>query len=306
MNLFERIGEATNSLATLYHLNVGWFLFIYLISFVPFYFGYFLILYGTTRQLSFDDILHLRLRHSFHWTNKATWGLIIHVFGRIMPYMFIIIFGRNLPTWIYAAAFFALGFSIYLLYKRLLALQMKSMVARELSIEKLAVVADDADVERLWGIYGGTFEEVNKKSPCKQSFDHKHFVEAMRESTILKYLLMHPKEGAIGLAMITNDFKNTTWISSDYFREHFPHQFSKQAIYYFMGIALDKKHRGNRYSLVLIEHIIDDIPHHAVMGFDHSHNVNPVLHYFTRVVKQAKSIRRTHIDRQHYHIVERV
>ncbi len=76
-------------------------------------------------------------------------------------------------------------------------------------------------------------------------------------------------------------------------------------IYYFQGLAVHDQFRSRNHSLALIEHIIDDIPHNAIMGFDHSNNINPLLHHFTKVVRQARSILRTHIDRQHYHVVQR-
>ena len=65
-------------------------------------------------------------------------------------------------------------------------------------------------------------------------------------------------------------------------------------------------HKGNGYSLYLIEHIIDDLPKESIMGFDHSGNINPLLHHFTKIIKQSNKINRQRIDQQHYHVVSRI
>ena len=191
---------------------------------------------------------------------------------------------------------------------KLLKLPLKDIVPKghgEISVLKKDLISDPQESEKVWEIYNHTFEKVNRMSPCKQSFDRDHFLEALHDPTIHKYLLHSDSVGTIGLALITNDFKNAPWISSDYFKAHFSDAFEKKEIYYFLGLAIHEHFRSRRYSLLLIEHIIDDIPHHAVLGFDHSRNINPLLHHFTKVVKQARSIIRTHIDRQHYHVVQR-
>jgi ribosomal protein S18 acetylase RimI-like enzyme len=224
-----------------------------------------------------------------------------------MPYLYILFFSRNLPLWVYALVSGVAIFSVVFIVRRLIRhRRMHSFSNSEVSVMKRERITDDADEKRLWDIYRATFEKVNRMSPCRQSFDKEHFLEALHDVTVLKYLLIHKDAGSIGIGFITNDFKNTPWISWEYFKAHYPEPFEQRHIYYFMGLAIDEKFRGRRYSLPLIEHIIDDLPHHAIMGFDHSGNVNPMLHHFTRIVKQARSLRRSYLDRQHYHIVKRM
>src|SRR3989338_1522022 len=295
----------SNSLSSEYNLDVQWFFVIYLISFAPFYFGYFLMAYGTTRNLKFTDLIHLRFRHKLQWHSYSNWGLLIHLFGRVMPYVYILIIGRNLPLWVYFLIVSIIGFSVgYLLYK-ILQKGNRSENKNYFSVIKKDNISDPVEIETIWEIYNHTFEKVNRLSPCRQSFDHDHFVEALRDSTIHKYLLQSTVDGTVGIGLITNDFKNAPWISSDYFKAHFPEAFAKNTIYYFLGLAIKEHFRARRLSLLLIEDIIDEIPHDAIMGFDHSRNINPLLHHFTKVVRQARSLMRTHIDRQHYHIVQR-
>ena len=156
----------------------------------------------------------------------------------------------------------------------------------------------------LWNIYNKTFEPLNVISPCKQSFDQTHFMELLIDESVKKFILSKENIGILGLALITNDLKNTPWISEEYFKFKFPEKYSEKKVYYFVGLAIDKKFRGNKYSISLIEKVIDNLPENSVMGFDHSKNINPLLHHFTKIIRQSRLINRTHIDQQHYHVVE--
>ena len=105
--------------------------------------------------------------------------------------------------------------------------------------------------------------------------------------------------------MMTSDFKNTPWISEEYFKENYPEEYEKGVIRYFIGLAVHSDFRGNRYSMALMEYIFDNLPVDAIVGFDHSHNVNPMLHHFIRIMRQGNLLKRTYIDRQHYHVIQR-
>ena len=133
-----------------------------------------------------------------------------------------------------------------------------------------------------------------------------HNGEQLSKRAALKYIITDKdNNNFIALALITNNLKNSPWISEEYFESKFPDHFSKGLIYYFMGLAIHDDYKRQGHSLNLIEMIIDDLPHEAIMGFDHSYNINPILHYFTSIVKQAKFIKRKHLDKQSYHIVHR-
>lgn len=286
-------------------LNLSLFLVIYFVSFIPFYLGYFLIIYGTTRNLKWRDIFHLELRGKLQWSEQSKVGLIIHLIGRLMPYAYIIIYARNLHWAIYVFVWGVILISLYVLFKKIYFHSKRSSFDPDVSIDVKEVITDTGDREILWNIYDKTFAPVNKISPCKQSIDYDHFIEIMHDRTVRKYILRRKDVGIIGLALVTNDFKNTPWISEEYFKVNYPAEYSLKNIYYFMGIAISQYHRGRKYSILLIEKIIDDLPEKIVLGFDHSRNINPMLHHFTRIVRQADVIERKHIDRQHYHVVQR-
>ena len=175
----------------------------------------------------------------------------------------------------------------------------------DIEIIKKDIIDNDNDKKLLWLIYNETFSPLNKISPCKQSFDEDHFSEVLNDELVYKYLIINKKSEIIGLGLITNHFRNTPWISEEYFKENFSDKHESKLVYYFMGLAINKKYRGNRYSIHLIERIIDDLPKDSIMGFDHSQNINPLLHHFTKIIKHADQITRKRIDRQHYHVVKR-
>jgi hypothetical protein len=220
-----------------------------------------------------------------------------------MPYLYILIYGKNMPVIFYVAVLFIVIVPlIFFIYK--IINKGNDQLPDGIEMFKMEHISNREDVESLWNIYNHTFEPLNRISPCKQSLDHEHFIEALSSTSISKYTLHKKSLGYIGIGLITNDFKNLTWISEDYFRYKFPKEFEKKLVYYLIGIAISPEFRGNKLSIKLIESVMDDLPRDVVIGFDHSRNINPVLHHFTRVVKQAGLIKRIHIDRQHYHAVQ--
>lgn len=301
--VFIYIRDTSDALALAYNLDLRVFFGIYLASIPPFYLGYFLMLYGTTRSLSWRDVIKFNFKGELKWSTHAKIGLLVHIVGRLMPYIYIVIWGRNIPYWIYAAVFIFMIVTAYGLYWHLHSFRKKNKLSA--NIVRKDEITDESQIAELWRIYDITFQPINRISPCKQSFDQIHFVEAMHDKTVRKYILLSPEGKSIGIALVTDKFVNTPWISEEYFKTNYPTEYTAGLIFYFMGLAVDPAFRGNRYSISLIEYVIDDIPDNAIMGFDHSRNVNPMLHHFTRIVKQARLIERSHIDRQHYHVVQR-
>ncbi len=299
----EFISDTLNSLIVMHNLDARVFIFVYFVSFIPFYLGYFLLIYGTARKLKWSDVHSLNFKGKFTWNSTALSGVYVHLFGRMMPYAYIVFFGSNLPIYIYILVFLILLISIFFFFRRLRISKIRSDMS-SVDIKLDFVVSDITEMNRLWEIYGETFEPVNKITPCKQSLDKEHFFSVLKSTSVRKYLLKPPEGFIIGIGLVTNDFSNTPWISEDYFQENYPVECGKKLAFYFMGLAIDKNFRGRRYSISLIEHIIDDLPEGAIMGFDHSKNVNPLLHHFTRIVKQARIIERRRIDSQHYHVVQ--
>jgi len=182
--------------------------------------------------------------------------------------------------------------------------RIKSNVEEDLLIQKREIVDSFKEKEELWKIYDDSFLRTNKETPCRQSLDKKHFFDVLMSSSVAKYIaIFKPSKKIIGIGMISNDLKNSPWISEDYFKSQFAGYFSEKLIYYFMGIAISKEYRRRGYAIGIIEYIIDDIPQNAIMGFDHSQKKNPYIKYFTSMVKQSRFIKRKYLDSQRYYLV---
>jgi len=282
---FTEIWSSANHLARDYNLDAKVFITVYLLSFIPFYLGYFLIIYGSTREMHWRDIFRFKLG-KLKWNNESKAGLFIHLFGRAMPYAYIIFFGQNLPLFVYifvAVLFFIPFFNfIRKAYSGFIRIRNRNHASTIIRKE----IVDDMDE-------ADSFLPINKITPCKQSLDREHFHKILRESSAIKYLVLQKESNQlIGMGIITNKLKNSPWISEEYFKTKFPEKFSQQLVYYFMGLAICDEHRREGHSLALIERIIDDLPPKSVLGFDHSNNVNPFLYYFTHIVKQARFLKR--------------
>lgn len=293
-------------LAQTYNIDAKIFLAVYFLSILPFYLGYFLIIHGSTRETQLADVIKFKIK-KLKWNRESMAGLFVHLVGRAMPYAYVLLWGENLPSWVYATIFVLFfipsAFFIRKIYRSFLAIKGRN---NDIVIMKKEVVQNEQEISALWGIYDDCFTRLNKLSPCKQSFDREHFVEVLKDSSSSKYLIYNKHDNElVGIGIVSNNLRNSPWISEEYFKYKYPEKFSKDLIYYFMGIAINSEYGKKGYSLALIEKIIDDIPHGSIVGFDHSRNANPFLHYFTHVVKQARSLKREHIDRQHYHIVYR-
>lgn len=299
------IHNTSNHLSEVYNLDPRVLFILYLVSLPPFYGGYLLMAYGTTRHLNFSDIIRLKFTAKLRWHPLATLGLWVHLFGRALPYVYILVFAKSLPVWVFILISILFISSISFILYKLLKNTFKDDAFSELNIERLTSIHEKDLQDTLWSIYGKTFAKLNRESPCKQSYSEEHFYSVLREKTVNKYVLKLSTGEVAGIALITNNLANAEWISSEYFQTNYPKEYSAKSIYYFLGLAIDSKFRSKRLSLPLIEHIIDDIPHDSIMAFDHSKNVNPFLHHFTKVVRQAKKLRSVHIEQQHYHIVKR-
>jgi hypothetical protein len=305
IDLLMKIKSVSDTLALNYGLNINYFLAVYILSILPFYLGYFLILYGSTRKLKFIDVIKFNFKKNIRITFITKSGIVVHLIGRVMPYLYIVLFGKNLPILVYLLISALMVVSAIFIFKKFFRVKVTIEDAHTLSFLKKDVISEIEDSNILWEIYDSTFSILNEISPCKQSLDEEHFREVLKDKTVDKFILYKKDFGIIGLCLTTNDFKNTPWISADYFRKNFPNEYFDKNIYYFIGIAIKKEFRNNRYSIFLIENLIDSIPKNAVIGFDHSKNINPMLHHFTSVVKQANLIQKKHIDQQHYHVVYR-
>ncbi len=304
MNIFLRLlTKNIDDIARLHNLNDKIFLLIYLLSIIPIYFGYFLIFYGATKETSIKKILKLKLSDIKINITIAV-GIIISIFGILMPYLYILFWGNNLPFIFYLVVFLIIFilllffmFKITNIFRR-----RKTINIDGIEIIKKEVIADNSEKEKMWEIYDASFIELNKNAPCRQSFDKVHFIDLMDKADVLKYLIFEKDTRVlIGLGMITNNFENTPWISEEYFKEKFKNNFDKKNIYYFMGIAIADSWRYKGYATVLVKKMTDELSKDAIVGFDNSKRMNFFIPHFADNSGRRK--KRTFLDSQNYYIV---
>lgn len=97
MTYFTELWQYADNISAIYNLSATVLIVIYLVSIIPFYLGYFLMAYGSTREMKWKDIFRFQLQ-KLKWNNEFKAGLIIHLIGRVMPYAYILFFGKSLNS----------------------------------------------------------------------------------------------------------------------------------------------------------------------------------------------------------------
>jgi hypothetical protein len=169
-------------------------------------------------------------------------------------------------------------------------------------IEKELVIGGDL-ADALWKIYDQSFEKLNRLSPCRQSYHKKDFFEIMKKPNVFKYVIRH-KGNEVGLAMISNDLKNSSWISEDFFVQNFRDIYSSGRLFYFLGIALLPEYRRKSYALTTLMKIKKDLPSESFIGFDHSKRFNKHISFFPYMLGSPYRVKKRYLDSMRYYVVE--
>lgn len=303
MDIFLGLIKNIDDIARLHNVNSKIFILIYFLSAVPVYLGFFLILYGFKKEMSVKKILKFELR-GVKINKIVITGIIINIFGILLPYLYILFWGNNFSFIVYFIVFLIIFISLSsFMFKIKKNLVGKKIINTDnIEVVKKEVITDNSEQEKMWEIYDTSFIELNKNAPCKQSFDKVHFMNLMDKVDVLKYVIFTKDNHAlIGLGMITNNFENTPWISEEYFKAKFKNCFEKKLIYYFMGIAIAKDWQHKGYATLLVKEITDGLPEGAIVGFDNSKNTNYFIPHFAD--NNGKKKKRIFLDSQNYYIV---
>lgn len=292
-----------NNIARLHNVDGGIFVLIYILSFVPFYLGLFLIFYGVTREVSINKIFRLELR-GVKMNATVAIGLAINILGLLMPYLYILLWGRNFSAGIYGSILVIIFLLFLFFYHKTKGIfgGDRTINQEGIDIVQKSIVNDNIDKEKLWEIYNCSFADLNKNAPCKQSFDKVHFLDIMERPDVFKYLVFAEHgSNLIGLGMLTNNFENTPWISEEYFKNKFRDNFDKKNIYYFLGVAIAEGQRHKGFATVLIKKMANNLPSGAMVGFDNSEKMNFFIPHFSD--NNGKNKKRKFLDSQNYYIV---
>jgi hypothetical protein len=293
------------TIAQEYNLSIKYFVVIYLSSFFPIYFGAFLMLYGSMKKIALKKILKLDFNEFSFKNSISKFGFILFCFGWTMPYLYILLFGRNFHIIVYFIVIFIMIVSILYLIRNKFNKKNTSLRRSNYIIKKEFEIFDINIQKKLWNIYSKSFISTNQEAPCQQSIDSlKYFKTEMEEKTVYKYLL-YINNSLVGFGMVTNNLNNCTWISNDYFKNKYPVYFKNNKLYYFMGISIDQKFQKKGFAKAILKYVLDDLPDDAGMGFDHSYEANKLIPYFVNILSTKKrKLKRKYLDKQVYYFLK--
>lgn len=91
-----------------------------------------------------------------------------------------------------------------------------------MKIERVLIVEDSEERERVWNFYDSTFESTRGKTPISQSWPKEQFVAWLSNPMVIKFI-MKDLSGAIkGLVVLSDDLELDWLISKPYFENHYP------------------------------------------------------------------------------------
>lgn len=112
------------------------------------------------------------------------------------------------------------------------------------------------EIEYWWPLYDEPFQELNRTNPCRQSFTHEEFADAMTSPTMTK--LAYVEEGEIiAMCLLSNDFNHFPWMSKEFYKERYPEKFEKGQVYYFVSLLTDPEKQGQLYGTKVVDFITE-------------------------------------------------
>ncbi len=97
--IISKIGDLSKIARDRYHVNPILFILIYLVSVPIFYYSLFRTLRALAKKLGNEIML---------------WGAIF-LCANIAPFLYVLIFGRNIPWWVYGMMAILIGQGVYAL-----------------------------------------------------------------------------------------------------------------------------------------------------------------------------------------------
>lgn len=151
---------------------------------------------------------------------------------------------------------------------------------RMAGIHRVEVIDDPADQRDLWDLYKRVFEPVNRQTPVLQSLLEDDFVGALLNPRVIKFVLIG-NSGPSGIAMITTDLTADPFISTAYFKEHFPNR----RVYYILTIAVEESRRGEAARWLLYEMTGEVEKPDGIGVLLHSEAVNKLIPRLAQLVR---------------------
>lgn len=290
------------NLATNYNVSFIYLIYIYVLSIIPIYGGFFLMLWALGSKISLRNIIFRVRRSKLAYKGAKniplfTIGLLINIFGWLAPYLYLIFFSRGINVIVKLIALIAIAFVAVKIVKKLTT----KSVTTDFTIGQKNIL-ETQEVDFLWDLYDKNFQSLNQSSPCRQSYHREDFFRVINSNDVRKFCVYNENK-IVAFAMISNNLKHSTWISEDYYAKNFSYYHSKSLIYYFLGIAVDAQHRRQHIAMQLLQYIFNQLPESCIIGFDHSSVSNPHIKLFPYLAKTKSRVKVKYLDSMRYYAV---
>lgn len=101
---FSRQLQRLNQKALRYQVNPFVFILLYVVSFIPYYLGVYLMIRGSgLLSIDWRDLIHFKFSQIDSNNNLVLWGFLVNRLGWTLPYLYIEIKGRGLRWYVHLA-----------------------------------------------------------------------------------------------------------------------------------------------------------------------------------------------------------
>lgn len=130
-------------------------------------------------------------------------------------------------------------------------------------------VVHDEHIPTFHELYRAAFDPLKSRSAARQVLTPPEFVDQMTDPRVVKYVAWTAHGQPVGMTTLTNDLDAIPWVSPDYFAEHYPEQWVRQAVYYLGFTLTHPMQRRQRFVETMLRVGIEEmVAERAVLAFD--------------------------------------
>lgn len=161
---------------------------------------------------------------------------------------------------------------------------------------------------RFWNLYSVAFEPLKRQAIARQVLKVGEFAELMGDPRVDKYVAWDRDGRAVGLTTLTRALDAVPWISPDYFAEHYPLYWARNAVYYLGFTLAHPSQRHLRFLETLVSVVMGGlIERKALVAYDLCAFNNDVLRFQERILDAVDLLPTGEVkiaDSQYYVCVE--
>lgn len=161
-------------------------------------------------------------------------------------------------------------------------------------------------VDAAWDLYKQVFTDINRRAAQEHLMPEDHFRKLCADPDMIKFLA-YDGDRLVGMSLLTNNLAGIEpRLSLDFWRDRYPSEFARQAVWYvaFVGAQKNQSHAFRSIVLAMYEVVIAN---HGVVGMDYC-TVNVDENRIPEITQMMMSRRdrRTHttrVDQQSYYVI---